>query len=161
MPSFFIFHSYFDSSSSVTISLCYEITLPSTSLSSISFLPPEFKNILYQLWNLKSPESSYTFENPYSTGEKRARGFLSHKIVLHFFFCCPSVSWFGPTPNHPPGATAEMRCEIFNLVYPIATPQQQTPSSVELLPSDSRSSALPSRIAGSIASYEHPVLLHY
>lgn len=74
------------------------------------------------------------------------------------FFCCPSVSWFDPTP---PSATAEMRCEIFNLVYPITTPQQQTPSSVEPFPSNSRSSALPPTIAGSIASYEHPVLLHY
>lgn len=53
---------------------------------------------------------------------REAGGFLSREIVLHIF-CCPSVYQSGPTPNHPPGATAEMRCEIFNLVYPTAHPR--------------------------------------
>lgn len=51
VPSFFflIFHSYFDSSSSVTISLRYEITLPSTSLPKYFLSSPRIQEVLYQL----------------------------------------------------------------------------------------------------------------
>lgn len=97
----------------------------------------------YQLWNVKSPESLHTFENPYSTCEKRVWEFLSCKIVLYSFFCYPSVCWPGPTQNHPPSATAEMRCEIFNLVYPVATPSSKPLPLSEPLPFDSRSSVHP------------------
>lgn len=42
------------------------------------------------------------------------------------FFLLPLQSpGLAPPPNHPPSATAEMRCEIFNLVYPVATPSSE------------------------------------
>lgn len=76
---------------------------------------------LYQLWNVKSPESSYTFENPYSTGEKGIRGFLSREIVLRFFFCCPFSL---PDWPHPQTTLRAQRrkCVVKYLTWSIPSP---------------------------------------
>lgn len=123
--SILISYSYFDSLSSVTISLRYKITLafrslPSTLCSS-SFLLPESRRLLYQLWNLKSPEGLYAFGNPYSTGEKWAREFLSREIVLHIFSLALSVSRSGPTLRVTLRAQRR-KCVVKYLTWSIPSP---------------------------------------
>lgn len=146
--------------------LCYEITLASTSLytenlslHTKNFLFFSSRKFLYQLWNVKSPESLYTFENPYSTSEKRVREFLLCKIVLYFFSATPQSA--GPVPPKTTLRAQRRKCVVKYLTWSIPSPPPaanpflcQNPSHLTL--------ALPPFLslpilAGSIASYEHPV----
>lgn len=78
------------------------------------------QEFLYQLWNLKSPESLYTFENLYLSDEKRARGFLSHKIVLHFFSAAPQSP--GSAPPQTTLRAQRRKCVVKYLIWSIPSP---------------------------------------
>lgn len=118
---FSYFSSCFDSFSSVTILLRYEIMLAWT-LSSCEVLlsSPRTRWPLYQLWNVKSPESSYTFGNPYSTNEKGTGRFLSREIVLRFFLL--PLQSPGPAPPQTTLRAQRRKCVVKYLTWSIPSP---------------------------------------
>jgi len=86
----------------------------------IFFSSPRTRKLLYQLWNIKSPESLHTFENPYSTSEKRVREFLSCKIVLYFFSATPQSA--GPVPPKTTLRAQRRKCVVKYLTWSIPSP---------------------------------------
>lgn len=75
-------------------------------------------------------------------------GFSVAQNCTTLFFCCPLSLLIRSHPKPPSSATAEMRCEIFNLVYPIATPSSKP---LPLLNSSHPTLALPPSLPVSLA----------
>lgn len=119
---FFTFHSYFDSPSSVTISLRYEITLPSTSLPVFPFFSPNSRTPL----SIMKPEISgklIHIRKSIFNWRKACAGFSVAQNCTTLFFCCPSVSWFGPTS---PLRAQRRKCVVKYLIWSIPSPPPAT-----------------------------------
>ena len=113
----------------------------------ISRSPSKFRKALATFYQLRSCGEHLRIEKSIFKPERIRRT----KIVVRFFLFLLLYH-----PNHPYGAAAEMRCEIFNPVYP------RSPLATNLSRSFSLSLSLSlsgvSLSTDSMPSTEHPVL---
>lgn len=157
-------YSYFpflfpDSRSSVTISLRYKIAPASNfSIPGLSFLLAELGNsfINYGTRNLRKAYTHSKIHIQPAKGEEEGGWVSVARNCTTLFLAAPQSP--GPAPPRTTLRAQRRKCVVKYLTWSIPSPPPAAEPLPLLNPSHSTRALPPSIPAGSIASYEHPVL---